>query len=230
VSFHGPLTYHEETRSEKFYIWSIGIESANYRLSSWPRRPQCVDFRGRARRRKRGNRRCFGLLGRLAKGSVPCLRLTIVPLFNVDGILSGQRQNANGVDLNRNLPTQDWTASVENPRYFPGKSANSELENQALTGWIERNQPVFILSLHSWKPMLNVNGDCRNVAEVISRLTGYEIQDSIGYPTPGCLGTYCGLERNMPTLTYEIERGLSHKSVVQIHVPAILEGLKVLEV
>lgn len=170
------------------------------------------------------------LLGRLAKGSVPCLRLTIVPLFNVDGILSGQRQNANGVDLNRNLPTQDWTASVENPRYFPGKSANSELENQALTGWIERNQPVFILSLHSWKPMLNVNGDCRNVAEVISRLTGYEIQDSIGYPTPGCLGTYCGLERNMPTLTYEIERGLSHKSVVQIHVPAILEGLKVLEV
>lgn len=170
------------------------------------------------------------LLGRLAKGSVPCLRLTIVPLFNVDGILSGQRQNANGVDLNRNLPTQDWTASVENPRYFPGKSANSELENQALTGWIERNQPVFILSLHSWKPMLNVNGDCRNVAEVISRLTGYEIQDSIGYPTPGCLGTYCGLERNMPTLTYEIERGLSHKSVVQIHVPAILEALKVLEI
>ncbi len=169
------------------------------------------------------------LLGRLAKGSVPCLRLTIVPLFNVDGILSGQRQNANGVDLNRNLPTQDWTSAVENPRYFPGRSANSELENQALTGWIERNQPVFILSLHSWKPMLNVNGDCRNVAEVISRLTGYEIQDSIGYPTPGCLGTYCGLERNMPTLTYEIERGLSHKSVVQIHVPAILEALKVLE-
>ncbi|MCB0363092.1 MAG: DUF2817 domain-containing protein, partial [Bdellovibrionales bacterium] len=79
------------------------------------------------------------------------------------------------------------------------------------------------------KPLLNINGDCMRLAQVISRLTGYEIHDSIGYPTPGCLGTYCGLERNMPTLTYEIERGLSHHQIVQVHVPAILEGLKVLE-
>lgn len=169
------------------------------------------------------------LVGRLAQGSIPHLRLSIVPLFNVDGILGGQRQNSRGVDLNRNLPTQDWTPTVENPRYFPGNSANSERENQALTQFIELKKPRFVLSLHSWKPLLNINGDCMRLAQVISRLTGYEIHDSIGYPTPGCLGTYCGLERNMPTLTYEIERGLSHHQIVQVHVPAILEGLKVLE-
>ncbi len=56
-----------------------------------------------------------------------------------------------------------------------------------------------------------------------------KIEESIGYPTPGCLGTYCGLERDMPTLTYEIERGLSAKEIVQKHLPAILEGLKVTE-
>ena len=45
------------------------------------------------------------------------------------------RTNANGVDLNRNLPTKDWAALAhrqwkwsyqKNPRYNPGKSAGSE--------------------------------------------------------------------------------------------------------
>ncbi|MBY0385631.1 DUF2817 domain-containing protein, partial [bacterium] len=57
----------------------------------------------------------------------------------------------------------------------------------------------------------------------------YKIEETIGYPTPGSLGTYAGIERNIPTLTYEIERGLSANTIISIHVPAILEGLKVYE-
>ena len=57
-------------------------------------------------------------------------------------------------------------------------------------------------------------------------MTGYEIVESIGYPTPGCLGTFTGLERAMPTLTYEIERGSNAKQIIDTHVPAILEALK----
>ena len=59
--------------------------------------------------------------------------------------------------------------------------------------------------------------------------TGYSIEESIGYPTPGCLGTYCGLEREMPTLTYEIERGLAAEDIFKTHIPAIWESLKVTE-
>lgn len=77
--------------------------------------------------------------------------------------------------------------------------------------------------------MLNVNGDCLREATAISQWTGYVVKESIGYPTPGCLGTYCGLERDMPTLTYEIERDLDTSAILQIHVPAIEEGLKVTE-
>jgi protein MpaA len=77
--------------------------------------------------------------------------------------------------------------------------------------------------------MLNINGDCRAEAEEIARHTGYIIEETIGYPTPGCLGTYAGLERNMPTLTYEIERGMDQNSVLKIHVPAILQSLKICE-
>ena len=58
-------------------------------------------------------------------------------------------------------------------------------------------------------------------------MTGYKIEPDIGYPTPGSLGTYAGLERQIPTLTYEIERELSFDLIIKNHVPAIIEGLKV---
>ncbi len=171
----------------------------------------------------------YGLIDKLMAYNPYKLKLTIVPTLNLEGVLLKTRQNKNGVDLNRNLPTQDWTAEVLNPRYFPGKVPNSEPENKALVDFIQTEKPRIIYSLHSWKPMINVNGKCRKEAEVIQKLTGYIIQEDIGYPTPGCLGTYCGLERDIPTLTYEIERGLNSESILKIHVPALLEALKTTE-
>ena len=157
------------------------------------------------------------------------LNLTIVPMLNLDGVLAGTRLNGRGVDLNRNLPTRDWTAQVLNPRYPPGPAAASEPENQALLNWLKHCPPTMIFNLHSWHPVLNVNGDCQAQAEVLQRWLGYTITKEIGYSTPGCLGTYCGLERNMPTLTYEIERGLPAEDIVRLHTPALWEALKVCE-
>lgn len=171
----------------------------------------------------------YGLIQALSQENPFRLRISIIPNLNLDGVLFNSRQNKNGIDLNRNLPTKDWTSEVLNPRYTPGPHANSEPENQALVRFIEEEKPERIFSLHSWKPVLNTNGDCKKEAEVIARHTGYEIQESIGYPTPGCLGTYTGLEKNIPTLTYEIERGLAPEKIIQIHVPAILDALKTLE-
>ncbi len=157
------------------------------------------------------------------------LRVTLIPIFNLDGALQCTRKNGRKIDLNRNLPTQDWTPEVAQDKYNPGPSANSEPENQALVEHIKANTPRFIISLHSWKPMLNTNGDCKAVAEKIASYTNYIITDDIGYPTPGSLGTYTGLERNIPTITYEFERLLAPEKILKVHVPAIIEGLKVLE-
>jgi protein MpaA len=137
--------------------------------------------------------------------------------------------NSRGIDLNRNLPTRDWNPKAFTPRYPPGPSPNSEPENQALVKFLGEFQPKMIFSLHSWNPLLNINGDCRPEAETIASLTGYPIEETIGYPTPGCLGTYAGIERNMPTITYEIERGLAPSEILRTHVPALLEALKVSE-
>ncbi len=157
------------------------------------------------------------------------LKITVVPTLNLDGVLRGQRTNARGVDLNRNMGTNDWSAEIKSPRYHPGPSPNSEPETQSLVRWLDQHKPVFVLSLHSWHPILNINGNCEAEAKAISQWTKYKIAPAIGYPTPGCLGTYCGLERDMPTLTYEIERGLTTEVILSLHVRAIEECLKVTE-
>lgn len=157
------------------------------------------------------------------------LDLTLVPSFNIEGVLKRSRCNSRGVDLNRNLPTNDWSAEVKGPRYNPGPFPLSEPENQGLVQFLEQETPGFILSLHSWFPVLNVNGNCIAQATAIAGLTNYRIDTDIGYPTPGCLGTYAGLERKSPVLTYEIESGLAAPLILKTHVPAILEALKITE-
>jgi protein MpaA len=170
-----------------------------------------------------------GLLRNFANDFSYRLSVTLVPMFNLDGVLNKSRTNSARVDLNRNLPTNDWTADVPEVRYYPGPRAGSEPENQALVEFLSLQRPALIYSLHSWHPMLNINGACKREAEEIARWTGYEVKESIGYPTPGCLGTYAGLEREMPTLTYEIERGLEASEILRVHVPAISESLKLRE-
>lgn len=170
-----------------------------------------------------------GLLESLLQSNPYRLKITVVPRANPDGVLMRTRGNGRGVDLNRNLPTKDWSPEIKTPRYHPGPSAGSEPENQALMALLEEIKPALVISLHSWNPVLNVNGDCRAEAEVLSKATGYKIDDDIGYPTPGCLGTYAGLERGWPTLTYEIQRGQEVPDILKIHVPAVLEALKTTE-
>ena len=153
------------------------------------------------------------------------LNLTIVPEFNPEGMLLKTRGNSNKVDLNRNLPTKDWSPVAASERYFPGLSAMSEIENSFLVDWIQQEKPDVIYSLHSWKPMLNTNGELPEALE-IAKLTGYVIEPDIGYPTPGSLGTYGNVENKIPTLTYEVERDISFDQIIQIHVPALIAGLK----
>ncbi|MFK8138432.1 MAG: M14 family zinc carboxypeptidase [Bdellovibrionales bacterium] len=155
------------------------------------------------------------------------LQVTIVPNFNIDGVLAGTRHNINGVDLNRNLPTRDWSKEAFNERYYPGEEPNSQIENQQLVQYLESEKPNFIFSLHSFsKFLLNVNGNCEPISTIVNELTGYPIEESMGYPTPGCLGTYTGLERNIPTLTYELHRGEPIKKLIEVHVPAIIKALE----
>lgn len=134
------------------------------------------------------------------------LPIVVVPVVNVDGYKKGTRSNANKVDLNRNYPTSNWSPKCEDPQYFPGPGPLSEPENKFLIGLMDQYKPYFVLSFHSWKPILNYNGDCKDIADFLHQYNSYPVEGDIGYPTPGSFG-YFGQERyNSPVLTFECPR------------------------
>ncbi|MFS8856473.1 DUF2817 domain-containing protein [Synechococcus sp. H55.7] len=149
--------------------------------------------------------------------------LWAIPRLNPDGCALGQRLNANGVDLNRNLPTQDWIPASLEARYPPGPAPGSEPETQALLASLAQIRPQFILSAHSCQsnPCVNYNGPALELAQVMAAHNGLPVTDDIGYPTPGSLGTWAGQERRIPTLTLELLRGTPLDQVWQEQAEAL---------
>ena len=115
------------------------------------------------------------------------------------------RSNANRVDLNRNFPTTSWISNPEEPRYIRGESPLSEPENRFLVRRFRQYPPGFILTFHSWKPMLNSNGECEEIPQWLSSRNRYPVvRETIDdHPTPGSLGTYASTRYRCPVLTFE---------------------------
>lgn len=114
------------------------------------------------------------------------------------------RKNKNGVDLNRNFPTKNWIKS-ENNDYFGGEKPNSEKEVQLLVDLINQNEFNAIITIHSPYKVINYDGPALDLALKIKEFLNYDVTSDIGYPTPGSFGTYCGVERKIPTITIEID-------------------------
>ncbi len=128
----------------------------------------------------------------------------VIPIVNIDGFLANSRVNGNGVDLNRNLPSKFWKPEATEAKYFPGKEPLSEPENKFLVELFEKYPPRFILSFHSWYPVLNYNGACKEIADFLAKYNNYEIAaDFEDHPTPGSLGEFGPQAYNCPVLTFE---------------------------
>ena len=179
---------------------------------------------------KEGVALSYGLMAEFTKSYPFEFGLAVIPCLNVDGFLKNTRQNSNGVDLNRNLPTRDWCGDYQNERFYPGISANSEPENIALVKFIEHYPFSFIISMHSYKKeLLNINGNCEPVDKALNQAIGIKLERDMGYPTPGCLGTYSGLERGIPTITYELLKGSNISEIRDRHLKPIVESVRLLD-
>lgn len=147
-----------------------------------------------------------------AAGLADTVTLTLIEDVNPDGRAGGTRDNANGVDVNRNFPATNFDSS--DPTH--GGTPLSQPEARALYDTIERIDPDLVLSMHSWvnREFVNFDGPARGLAERFAAASGLPVEESGAFaPTPGSLGSYVGRDRGTPILTIEVRKGSDPQQV-----------------
>ena len=160
------------------------------------------------------------------------LRAAMILSMNPDGILSGTRGNARGVDLNRNYPTKNWQADPVFYRSCPGKPQNislspgntpgSEPETQALMELVEELRPELIVSFHGFLACIDDPLELE-ISQDIAKRSQLRLVPDVGYQTPGSFGTWCA-EQSIPIITYELP-SMGVDELREKHGPIILDLL-----
>ena len=60
-------------------------------------------------------------------------------------------------------------------------------------------------------------------------LNGYPLSASMGYPTPGSLGSWAGVDRRIPTVTLELPRNLDENRCWEHNAAAVLAFVRGVE-
>ena len=129
----------------------------------------------------------------------------VVPALNPDGLLRATKDNARGVDLNRNFAARSWKAEHP-PGYFPGSAPLSEPEAAVLAALVDDLSPRVIVAVHQPFRCVNWDGPAESLANQMSAACGYPAVASVGYPTPGSFGAAYGIDRAVSVITFELPR------------------------
>lgn len=229
TKFYGRFLYERLERSSiPWDIWAKSVEGRKiYLFEIGAGKPVTLIFGGFHGSEPRSSELAFQLAEYLYNEYIFKLNSTvvIVPAVNPDGLVRSQRTNANGVDINRNFPAQNWDSEYQKEHQNPGESPASEPETRAVIEMLEKYQPDRIISIHSPLKMVNYDGPAKDLALLISEFNGYPVSTDIGYPTPGSFGTYAGVERNIPTITLELPRD-SFQKIWEQNLKALLAAIE----
>ena len=105
------------------------------------------------------------VIARLRRLAPPSgVQLWLVRTANPDGVSRGTRQNARGVDLNRNFPFRWAGGGAAFDTYFPGRAPASEPETRALQRLIAEIEPDLTLYFHQHMRLVGLAHDADNTA------------------------------------------------------------------
>lgn len=124
-------------------------------------------------------------------------KVIILAVANPDGLAAGTRHNSNGIDLNRNFPTEN---RIDNAVF--GFSAMSEPESVIIQSLISRYEPDRIISIHQPYDCIDYDGPAEHLAKVMAAECPLPVR-KLG-AAPGSLGSYAGLELAIAIITMEL--------------------------
>jgi protein MpaA len=131
--------------------------------------------------------------------------VVVVEVANPDGLARHHKDNARGVDLNRNFAAGSWTATHP-AGYHPGHAPLCEPESAALAALVDRLAPQVLVAVHQPFRCINWDGPAEALARRMSEACGYPPVASVGYPTPGSFGACYGIDRGLAVITFELPR------------------------
>ena len=163
----------------------------------------------------------------------PSSSCAVILCANPDGVQLGTRGNANGVDLNRNFPSTNWTAAPvthswnfdSNSRVTlsPGPRPCSEPESLALQQAVERLRPEYVVSLHSPLGLID-DPENTDLGAWFCARSGLPRTVLANETTPGSFGSWTG-DIGVKTITYELPNH-SVWDMLPVHLPILQDLLE----
>jgi protein MpaA len=148
--------------------------------------------------------------------------LWIVPELNPDGVANGTRQNAHGVDLNRNFPIR-WKRLTG--VYESGPKALSERESRIAYRLIRRLRPHVTVWFHQHLDMVWASGGRRRIEKTFARVAGLPY-----HPMPQLAGSAVTWQntalRGTTAFAAELPAGQPSPAAVRRYVRAVLAAAR----
>ncbi|OHB65320.1 MAG: hypothetical protein A2Y77_02890 [Planctomycetes bacterium RBG_13_62_9] len=129
-------------------------------------------------------------------------RVILMPVANPDGLAAGTRENARGIDLNRNFLASNRINNATN-----GHAPLSEPEARALQTVISDYRPSRIISIHQPLTCVDYDGPAGALATRVAQYCDLPIK-KLG-AKPGSFGAYAGEELKIPIITLELPESAS---------------------
>jgi protein MpaA len=146
------------------------------------------------------------------------LDLWIVPVLNPDGVAADSRQNAHGVDLNRNFP---WRWRPMGGVYESGPGPLSERESRIAHALILRLRPHVTIWFHQHLDMVWASGGDRRIEKAFARVSGIPY-----HPMPQLAGSAISWQNNdvrgTTAFAAELPAGTPTPAQVRRYVRAVL--------
>jgi murein peptide amidase A len=142
----------------------------------------------------------------LERRAVAGVDLWLVPDLNPDGVARGTRQNAHGVDLNRNFPAMWLPIGRRGSPQWSGPRPLSEPESRAARNLIRRIHPRLTLWFHQPQALVRAWGPSRAAGRRFARLAAMRYR-SLPWPNGSAPNWQNHLDPHSPSFVVELPAG-----------------------